>query len=289
VNILSQPITLLLGSALLLSGCFSAEDIKQHTPNEQRNVLVQVNNEVITDEDLQFFIDKAFTNNVAAIQNTEINQKILASLVASKAMKITMQAELSQEQLNNIEMKTKHYQEELFIKEYLQQYAIPEPVSFTMVKNYYHKNLEQFGKTNVKVIEILQRKTKLNEGERDAILANVSTINDVANWQSYAENKGKSLGLSYVKTKFTPNLFDQNVTKVINDMQVGEKAKITFVQGRPYIVRVVDVQTLPAKPLSAVSADIRKKLAALQLKKAVKESSEKVIEKVNVVYTELNN
>ncbi|MCI2285239.1 peptidyl-prolyl cis-trans isomerase [Colwellia sp. MSW7] len=203
-------------------------------------------------------------------------------------MKIAMQAELSQEEINDIKLKTQHYEEELFIKEYLKQYAIPEPVSSAMISSYYQEHLDQFGQVDVKTVEILQRKTKLNEGERDTILASLPTINAQTDWQNYAENKGKSLGLSYVKTRFTPGLFDKNIAEVIEKMQVGEKSKITFVQGQPYILRVLAIQTLPAKPLSSVNADIRKKLAALQLKKAVKESTEQVLQQTKVVYVELN-
>ena len=288
MNALSQSITILLGSILLLNGCNYTEEKKHETPIEQRDILAHVNNEVITDEDLQFFINKTFANGSIAIRNTEIKKNILASLVASKAMKIAMQAELSKDKINEIKIKAQHYKEELFIKEYLQQYAIPEPVSSAMISDYYQEHLEQFGQVKMKTVEILQRKTKLDEGERDAILASLSIINTETNWQSYAEKEGRTLGLSYVETKFSSGLFDNNIDEVIEGMEVGEQAKITFVQGQPYIVRVISVQTLPAKPLSSVNAEIRKKLAALQLKKAVKESTEKVLQKVNVVYMELN-
>lgn len=285
---LSQSITILLGSILLLSSCNRAEETQHESPIEQSTILARVNNEVITDEDLHFFINKTFANNSLAIRNKEIKKNILASLVASKAMKIAMQAELSQDEINDIKIKTQHYEEELFIKEYLQQYAIPEPVTSAMISNYYQEHLDQFGQVDVKTVEILQRKTKLNEGERDSILTNLSTINAEKNWQNYAENKGKPLGLSYIKTRFSPGIFDKNIAEVIEKMQVGDNSKITFVQEQPYIVRVIAKQTLPAKPLSSVNADIRKKLAALQLKKAVKESTEKVLQQVNVVYTESN-
>jgi len=288
VNALSQSITTLLASILLLSSCNKAEESNHETPIVQSTILAHVNNEVITDEDLQFFINKTFDNNSEAIRNTEIKQKILLSLVASKAMAIMMKAELSQAEINDIEIKTRHYQEELYIKEYLTQYAIPEPVSSAMIKNYYQEHLSQFGQTSVKTVEILQRKTKLNEGERDAILTSLSAINAETNWKNYIENKGSTLGLSYVKTKFSPGLFDNNIDELIAGMQVGEYSKITFVKELPYIVRVIAIQTLPAKPLSSVSNLIRKKLAALQLKKAVKESSDKVLQQVDVVYMELN-
>jgi hypothetical protein len=288
VNPSFQSITILLSSIFLLSSCDHLEEEKHETPIEQSKILAHVNNEVITDEDLQFFINKTFTNNSLAIKNKEIKKNILASLVASKAMKIAIQEELSQDKINEIKIKTQHYQEELFIKEYLQQYAIPEPVSSEMIKNYYKGNLSQFGQVAVKTVEILKHKTKLNESERDAILTNLPVINMETNWQNYAENEGRTLGLSYVKTKFSSGLFDNNLDEVIEGMEVGEQAKIIFVQGQPYIVRVISIQTLPAKPLSSVNADIRKKLAALQLKKAVKESTENVLQQVNVVYMELN-
>lgn len=283
---LSQSITIFLGSILLLSSCNRAEEKKHDVPIEHSAILAQVNNEVITDEDVQFFINKTFGSNSAAIRNQQIKKNILASLVASKAMKIAMQAELSPDKINQIKLKTQHYEEELFIKAYLEQYAIPEPVTSSMISNYYQEHLEQFGKVNVKTVEILQRKTKLNENERDAILTNLATINATTNWQKYAENKGKYLSLTYVKTKFSPGLFDKEVAEVIETLNVDEHSKIIFVQEQLYIIRVIAIQTLPAKPLASVSTSIRKKLAALQLKKAVKESTKKVLQQVSVVYME---
>ncbi|KGJ86798.1 peptidyl-prolyl cis-trans isomerase [Colwellia psychrerythraea] len=288
MNALSQSITILLGSILLLSSCNHAEEKKHDLPVEHSAILAQVNNEVITDEDVQFFINKTFGSNSVAIRNQQIKKNILASLVASKAMKIAMQGELSQDKINDIKIKTQHYEEELFIKEYLEQYAIPEPVTSSMISSYYQEHLEQFGQVKVKTVEILQRKSKLNENERDAILTSLATINATDNWQYFAENKGKHLRLSYVKTKFSPGLFDKEVAEVIETLNKDENSKIIFVQGQPYIIRVIAIQTLPAKSLSSVSTAIRKKLAALQLKKAVKESSKQVLQQVNVVYMESN-
>lgn len=288
MNALSQSIAIFIGSILLLSSCNRVEEKKHDTLIEHRVILAQVNDEIITDEDVQFFINKTFSNNSSAIKNKQIKKNILASLIASKAMEIAMKEELSPEQINQIKLKTQHYEEELFIKEYLAQYAIPEPVTSSMISNYYQEHLEQFGQVEMKTVEILQRKSKLNENERDAILTSLVTINATDNWQHFAENKGKHLSLNYVKTKFSPGLFDKKVAEVIETLKVDENAKITFVQGQPFIIRIIAVQTLPAKSLASVSATIRKKLAALQLKKAVKESSKQVMKQVKIVYMESN-
>lgn len=285
MNVLPQPMALLLGGVLLLSGCFSNEDKKPDTTNNTSAILATVNGQVITEDDVQFFINKTFSDNRAA-SNANIKQNILASLVASKAMAITMQAELSQETIDEIKLKSQHYQEELLVKEYLAQYAIPEPVSSAMINQYYQEHQEQFGKGEVKTVEILQRKTKPNELERDTLLSKMPEINSATDWQNYVNTKGENLGLSYLKTKYAPGLFDKNIAKVIAEMTVADKPTMTFVKGVPYIVRVSSIQTVPAKPLSSVNAEIRKKLAALQLKKAVKSSSENVLKQVNVVYTE---
>ncbi|MCI2285238.1 hypothetical protein L3081_19980 [Colwellia sp. MSW7] len=78
MNTLPQSITMLLASILLLSSCNRAEETKHESPIEQSTILAHVNNEVITDEDLQFFINKTFANNSLAIRNKEIKKNILA-------------------------------------------------------------------------------------------------------------------------------------------------------------------------------------------------------------------
>lgn len=281
--------TLLFSTLLLLNGCFQAADEVNESPIETSVILAKVNNQVITEKNVALVINQTFANNPMVTNNPEIRKKILASLVASKAMNEVMLKELDQEQINDIKIRAQHYQEELFVKAYLQQHAVPEPVTSAMINDYYHNNLEKFGKVDVKIVEVLQRKSKLNENERDAILTNLATINVTDNWQNFVENQGKSLSLSYIKTKFYPGIFDKEVSDVIETLNVDENSKIVFVQGQPYIIRVIAVQTLPAKPLSSVSVTIRKKLAALQLKKAVKESSKQVIEKMDVVYMELDD
>jgi len=289
VKALPKSNTLLFSTLLLLNGCFQAADEVNESPIETSVILAKVNNQVITEKNVALVINQTFANNPMVTNNPEIRKKILASLVASKAMNEVMLKELDQEQINDIKIRAQHYQEELFVKAYLQQHAVPEPVTSAMINDYYHNNLEKFGKVDVKIVEVLQRKSKLNENERDAILTNLATINVTDNWQNFVENQGKSLSLSYIKTKFYPGIFDKEVSDVIETLNVDENSKIVFVQGQPYIIRVIAVQTLPAKPLSSVSVTIRKKLAALQLKKAVKESSKQVIEKMDVVYMELDD
>ena len=45
---------------------------------------------------------------------------------------------------------------------------------------------------------------------------------------------------------------------------------------------MVDKKQNSAKPLASVSASIRKKLAAIELKKAIKKASDDVVQKVDV-------
>ncbi len=287
VKALSKSTMALLSISLLLAGCFHGEEKKGDDVVQQQTILVKVNEHIITEDNVDYVIEQTFTNNPLVSNNPDLRQKIIASLVASKAMKIVVEPSLSAAEIAAINLKTAHYQEELFVKAYLQQNAVPEPVTAAMIKEYYQNNLNKFGKAEVKTVEILQTKLKPTEKQRDEIINNHNTIIATDDWQAYAKSTYKILGLSYLKTKVSPGLLAEALEKSIKQLKQDETTNIIFVQARPAIVRVTKVESIPAKPLSAVRHEIRQKLAALQLKKAVKNSSTQVLKQVDVEYVGL--
>jgi hypothetical protein len=190
---------------------------------------------------------------------------------------------LSTEDLAEIQRKTNAYKEELFVKEYLMQYAVPEPVTTKMVANYYNNNLQQFGGAIVKVVELLNTVRKPSEQQRDQFLSSVNAIKDSRDWKVYAKKESAQLGLVYSKAKVQPGLLDEALESIVQKLAVNEMSDVLFVKGVPTIVRVLDQQQLRAKPLAEVSPDIRKKLAPLQLKKAVRKASEEAVKEAEVI------
>jgi hypothetical protein len=61
--------------------------------------------------------------------------KVLESLIASKAMQQKMRATLSEGKLADIKNRAMAFEEELYVKEYLTEFATPAPVSSKMVQD----------------------------------------------------------------------------------------------------------------------------------------------------------
>jgi hypothetical protein len=297
VNIFFIKSLLLIALIATLSACFDSNNSESGDNSlEQNNVdnvkvnsqntaviLATVNGEVITEDDILSIVSNSFAQPAAVLNDTAIREKILNSLIASKAMMQLAKNDMSPEKLTAINKKSQRYKEELFVKEYLIKHANPEPVSTKMVSEYYRNNLAEFGKANLKTVEILKKLIKPSEAERDLLLASVAEVKQVDDWKSYAEANSKGLGLTYLQTKTYPGLLEPQVESVVNKLKVGEVSEVIFANGIPIIVRVANQLIAPPKPLAEVSADIRKKLAPLQLKKAVKKASEEATKEAEVI------
>lgn len=247
-------------------------------------VLATVNGEAVTQNDIDFAVERMFSNADQLIVDDEVQTKVLQSLLASKAMKQVMEKELSAEELTTIQKKTDAYREELFVKEYLVNKATPMPVNTQMVEEYYQNNLTEFGGGQSKEFEMLKTTSKPTESQRDAILANIEQIKQNSNWADYAQSNSSDLGLVYFRSKMQPGLLEPQLENALNVLELNKTSDVVFVKGVPHLLKVTAIDTLPAKPLSTVSASIRKKLAAVQLKKAVKSASDAVLDNAVIEY-----
>jgi hypothetical protein len=149
-----------------------------------------------------------------------------------------------------------------------------------MVQDYYQQYPEEFGGGDSIAFEMLATTTKPSADQRDAILAQAQVIKDSADWSAFANDN--ELGLVYKNVVLQSGLLAPELERAVKNTKVGETSDMVLIKGVPHAVRVTSVTTLPAKPLSAVSAQIRKKLAALQLKKSVKAASEAAISEAKV-------
>ena len=91
-------------------------------------------------------------------------------------------------------------------------------------------------------------------------------------------------GLVYQNAEARKGLLNKHLEQLINSLEVGQVSDVSFVDGNLIVVRVTGISQLAPKPLSEVSADIRKTLAPLQLKKAVKKASQEAIAGAEVKY-----
>jgi hypothetical protein len=69
-------------------------------------------------------------------------------------------------------------------------------------------------------------------------------------------------------------------------LKTGQASSLTFIDGVAYAVRIKEEKKIAPRPLADVSDRIRKILLPVQLKKAVKKASEKLVRQADILYME---
>ena len=273
-----------------------ANSVEANLINNKGSLLVTVNNHEIYSQELTNTLTDMFGEYQAATLDEAGRKKALESLVASRAMADISRKELSPEQLLLIKDKSKRYQENLLINAYVKQTVTPEPVTNKMVEDYYNSHLEKFGQQVIRRFELVSTTSVLPAELRDQFLNAFKIVEG----EKIKTGKAKNNSLKELSEKLTKQGYQLQYHKgVIGGAAIQLQAKIrdfiqaqklnipsaiTFIEGKAYMVNIYSESIQPAKNLSVVSKDIRKSLAMIQFKKAIKGLSETALKQSNVVY-----
>ena len=250
-------------------------------------VLARVSGDPITLYDLEQTIRSTLGASTAGRLDEAGRKKVLESLVASRAIARVQEAEMSPEEIAVIDKKTRAYREQLIVKQYLAKHVAPQPVSSEMVREYYEAHPERFGGRQIRKYEMITGGPKLRSGDRDNLITALSKANENSDWQHWVnELKEKGYPVSFRRGLVTDKVLHPRLEKLMKDLKTGEYSNLIFIKGAPYVVRIVEDKQLPPPPLDKVSDEIRRALVPVQLKKAVKQASEQVLAKSEVVYKE---
>ena len=274
-----MPMLLVL-AALALMGC--SKDQGAQTDIPQAVVLAKVNGEAITEEELAFSLERTFNQMDMLSFTDELRQKVLDSLIASRAMKQLAIKELSADQIERIENLTRAYQEELYVKEYLQAHVSPTPVTPEMVKKYYDEHPEEFGSTDIRDYEVLIAPANISDAMRDELLQEIQAIRQTSDWSASVGKWSEQWGLQHQKGRSQKGLLNKILDQQINSLAKNDTSNAFYIDGQLHLVRVTNLVKTPPKSLAEVSGDIRQRLAPLMLREAVKQASDEAREKVQV-------
>lgn len=277
---------------ITLSACSKSQESAQKTAAEKSTqeaflgeVLATVNDYSITELDLDLAIERTIGTSSLVQMDNQARKKVLESLVMSKSLALKKQSELSAEELTQIERNVMAYRDELLAKKYLKENISPSPVTEAMVKDYYEKNPQRFGADIQKRYEIIQGKDNLAAAERKAIISALNTAQTQQNWKVFAQSlQDKNLSVNYSQGAMTQGTMAAEFERILKPLEKGQTSPVFFMRKLPAIVRVTEVITQKAKPLSDVSRDIRKQLAPVQLKKAIRSSADNVMKTMTIDY-----
>lgn len=276
-----------LACLLLLAGCEGdSQKALIESPQVPSATLATVDGTVITREQLELAVERTLGNAAPMFANEEVERKILESLVSSRAMALLAEGELSPSERAQLDLRAQAYREELLVRHYLEAHATPEPVPAEKILDYYQRHPAEFGGGVERSFETITSSQLVDDSVRSELIQLLSSASlQASNWPEQVaswRNAGKPL--EYQQSRIKPELLDQPLRGLVESTPVGAIAPLV-VNDRLLLVRVVEEQRLPARPLAEVSAEIRAKLAPQVLKQAVRSLSAKALQQVEVQYS----
>lgn len=286
----NSPFLLPLALVLSLASCGEPKPQEQgevaDNSKEQPEALVFVDGSPISIA--EFESAKSRFNVGGAVLDAKFDNTLLDSLISSRAMSRLAVKQMDDESLRKLELKTAAYREELLVKEYLRQHASPVPVSESMVREYYEKHPEEFSGGVKKAFEyFMTSEEDVTEVTRKIVLDFYAAAGDNNDWGALLGER-QDLPVVYRKGKARIGVLKDPLKALVASTAPGELSSIHMGE-QIVIVRVLAEEAIPAKPLVEVSADIRKRLAPMQLRKAVKDVSELAMKQVTVTYPKGDN
>jgi EpsD family peptidyl-prolyl cis-trans isomerase len=267
----------LLGLSLVATlVCTGLSACSQKNGQKNSPVAATVNGEEITEADIDFMMERTFKQQELVTIDESLRQKVLESLISSRAMQQSVKKEMNADEQDRIARSVKAYEEELFVKEYLQKHVTPEPVTAEMVQQYYDQHPEQFGSEEIRDFELLKAPSGLDDKQRDKLLKQIAAIRTAQNWPTSTKPWQQEFGLQYLQGRSKAGLLDKTIEQTLQRLKKGETSDVFYVEGQLHLVRVNNITTTSAKPIAEVSGEIRKKLAPLMLRNAVKKVSDDV-------------
>lgn len=273
---------IVLAGLVLQAACSQQSDVA----TDSSRVLAKVNGESITELQLVANIGMLFGDKqkIESLTATE-QHKILQSMVMSRLIRQQAETEMSMQERQVFEQKAVRYKEKIIVNSFLKKNVSVEPVSNEMVADYYSKNLDKYGADKVVTYEVLTTDDKLSEIERDRFLAVYSGLKKTDNILVLKKKlSSNALKLSYSKRSVKLSLLDTKIKSMLSGLKENEVSTVLMQKGRPYIVKLIERKENSAQPLSAVAGEIRKSLAPVALKRAIKKKTDKLKVSAKIEY-----
>ncbi len=286
----TASILIIVSITCLMVACTEKSD--QATPEPKPvllkgndTVLVTVGGSPITKYDLDQTILTTLSFKAAEKLDKAGRKKVLESLVTSRAIAQAQEKVLAPKESAALEKKVGSYREQLLVKQYLAKNTQLEPVSREMVMEYYESHPERFGAKTIRTYEVIFTGKDFDTGKREKLMTVLNTHGTKKDWKTWTEElKRKGFSIFFRKGQVDEKALHPDLKNLIRPLKKGETSRLSFIKGSAYLVRITDERMIPPRPLQEVRSRIRKSLAPIQLKKAVKQASTDILKEVDVVY-----
>lgn len=256
--------------------------------NGEEDLLATVNGSPIGRDDLAVYTSRTIGSSYAGLTDNKIEERILQSLVASRAIAQAQLKLMANDDINLLEKRVAQFREELLVKRYLLDNADPHSISDAEIKHYYEQNIAEFNGQQEHRYELLTVPKLDYKKAPKAAMDLLSHAKTESEWAAYVlsdevtQNAGPKLQHNILNTIGSDNL--SQVETAVTALAVGKMSRIILENGSPYIVRLLDIKQKPAKTLVQARAEISKRLLPASIKKSVKSISEQVLAESTVIY-----
>ena len=248
-------------------------------------VLVTIEGDEITQYDLQATAEKTLGKQQASVLTDVAKNKILESLVISRVMAKTQEESMEGEDKARLEKEVNAYREQLLVKQYIKNHITPEPVTQQMVANYYNKHPEKFGSKNIQAYEMISAVNKPSPTERDKLISSMEALKGKSDWDTSVKDLvANGHQVSFHKSVLNEKTLHPKLKSTITQLAFGATSSVSFIEGKPYMIRRLKQITEPPKPLSQVSSEIRKSLVPIQLRKQIKQHAKELLVTADIKY-----
>ncbi|WP_053909615.1 peptidyl-prolyl cis-trans isomerase [Pseudoalteromonas sp. SW0106-04] len=268
------------GVVLLLCAC-SAEKPQHKQSNTQSPVIAKVNQHNITEAELNWVVNDTLGEFAALQLGADTKKKILESLIIKKLMVEQMQQSLDAEQQAEIALAMNVYRDELLAKRYIQEHITASPVSLEQAKHYYDNNLPQFGQRVIRRFAMVSAPlSKNNTQQSESLLREEAKQFDAdSNWQHQAQQHSY---FSYSAGHQAEKGLDPFYIGALKKLKPSDVSPVYTYQGKLVKFKLLTEQHIAAKPFTQVQNEIKKALAPINLKQAIKEEAARLSEQAQV-------
>ena len=258
-----------------IAGCSS--DKQEAEISKDSNAVAIVGGASISSNDLNTASLRSLRKEYSEL-NEVLQERLLESVISTMAMSQIAKGQAQVEELASIELLVSAYRDELWVKEYLKENAIPQPVSDKQIEEYYATHPEYFG--GGEIVEYVHVRCRYSESTKVKDCTKSLADNDLTVWSEMAKNNSD---ITAVTASLNTLVEKSELSQLILATAEQEFSGFKNTASELYRIFVIKERKLTPKPLVTVQREIRERLAPLQLKKAIKEASERARSNIEIV------
>ncbi len=252
-------------------------------PEGDDTVLASVNGVLVTRYDFEQARRTSLGDYVAGQQSETGRWKFLESMVTGLAIAQAQDAAMSEKDMAVLEKKVRAYRRDLLARQYLDENTWPGEITPEMIQDYYDSNPGLFGGKTVRLYEVIR--ADADSRDKDIFAGLLRTAEVKEDWKKWADSlRDRGYPTVFRTGRSDKEILQPKLHRLMKSLGKGETSRPVFAEGTYYVIRITDLKEIPPRPLEEVRARIRKSLTPVQLRKAIKEASARVLEQAEIIY-----